>query len=307
MNSQIAQTYSIFEQPWWLDATAPGQWDAIEVDEGGKTIARLPFILKKKYGLRIIGQPQLTQTLGPWIEQASSDHSRSLKRRRDLTQKLISKLPKYDIFSQSFHPSITDWLPFHWENFSQTTKYTYVLKDLRNPTELLERMSQSSRYSIKRAAKLISVVESDGIEEVARLAEKTFRRQGLDMPYSFDLLNRIDEAAKAYGQRRALLGIDSDGRIHSAAYLVGDHRRAYLLVSGADPELRQSGSGNLVHWAAIEAAAEFTKVFDFEGSMIRPVESFYRGFGAMQTPYHAISKQGKFVTLAASLSQLLHK
>lgn len=31
----IDQTHSIFEQPWWLDAAAPGQWDVVEIEEGG--------------------------------------------------------------------------------------------------------------------------------------------------------------------------------------------------------------------------------------------------------------------------------
>lgn len=71
MSKSISQVPSIFEQPWWLDAVAPGQWDAVEIEENGRIVARLPFVFKKKFGARIVGQPQLTQTLGPWIEYTS--------------------------------------------------------------------------------------------------------------------------------------------------------------------------------------------------------------------------------------------
>lgn len=307
MNIQVAEAYSIFEQPWWLDATAPGQWDAIEIEEGGRTVARLPFVYKKKYGLRIIGQPQLTPTLGPWVEQPPSSYSRRLVREKELFAKLTSRLPRFDSFHQNFHPTVTNWLPFYWDGFSQTTGYTYTINDLSDPNKILREMSKSSRYSIKRAEKTISVVSSDGIDEIVRLVEKTFQRQGKPMPYPADLLYRIDEAAKIHGYRRALLGVDQDGQIHSAAYVVGDQNRAYLLVSGADPALRQSGSGNIVHWSAIVAASKFTEVFDFEGSMIESIEGFYRGFGAIQTPYHAVSKNNRLFESAVSIRRLLRK
>ena len=41
-------------------------------------------------------------------------------------------------------------------------------------------------------------------------------------------------------------------------------------------------------WHAIQFAATVSRVVDFEGSMMEPVERFFRGFGAVQTPYFAI-------------------
>jgi hypothetical protein len=87
---------------------------------------------------------------------------------------------------------------------------------------------------------------------------------------------------------------------------VGDERRAYLIVTGADPEYRRSGSGNLVHWHAIQAAASFTDTFDFEGSMIEPIEDFYRKFGPLQSAYSSVSRRPNFVNAAASIAQTLN-
>jgi hypothetical protein len=42
-------------------------------------------------------------------------------------------------------------------------------------------------------------------------------------------------------------------------------------------------------WEAIKFASTVTKRFDFEGSMIEPVERFFRAFGAKQTPYFALT------------------
>ena len=55
---------SVFEQPWWLDIVAPGEWGEVTVKEGDETVARLPYVLQKGR----ITLPPLTQTLGPWMK-----------------------------------------------------------------------------------------------------------------------------------------------------------------------------------------------------------------------------------------------
>lgn len=41
----IPYANSIFEQPWWLDIVAPGNWDEVVVKQNEEIIARLPFVL----------------------------------------------------------------------------------------------------------------------------------------------------------------------------------------------------------------------------------------------------------------------
>lgn len=307
MSKSISQVHSIFEQPWWLDAVAPGHWDAVEIEENGRIVARLPYVLRKKFGARIVGQPQLTQTLGPWIEYTSDTPSKRIAREKELFNKLISRLPKFDIFRQNFHSNVTNWMPFYWAGFDQTTRYSYAIEDLGNLENVHAQMSSSVRQDVRRAERTIQVHNSDGLDEVLETAKHTFRRQGRDLPYPPELLHRIDEAVKRHAERRAIFGSDDEGRIHSAAYVVGDAQRAYLLVTGANAELRKSGSGPLIHWAAISQAASFTKVFDFEGSMIESVEKFYRGFGATQTPYLSVCKANKSTQLAMAARRFLIK
>lgn len=299
--------YSIFQQPWWLEATAPGRWDEVTVEDNGRIIARLPFVLTKRLGFRVLGQPALTQALGPWIETPKGTHSKKLTREKELYSQLIGSLPKHDHFRQNFHGEVTNWLPFYWEGFSQSTRYSYVLDGLGDPTKLFAGFSKTTRGLIRQAEKVIEVSESDDVEEVLRLAEKTFNRQGKPLPYSPQLLRRIDAGAKRHAHRRALVARDEAGRAHAAAYIVGDDARAYLLVTGADPELRRSGAGNLVHWAAIQAAAEFTDIFDFEGSMLAPIEEFYRKFGAAQFPYSFVSRNSKLGLLAFAAKRMLSR
>jgi hypothetical protein len=64
----------------------------------------------------------------------------------------------------------------------------------------------------------------------------------------------------------------------------------YPLINGRDPELQAFGANMLLYWEAIRLASEVSRVFDFEGSMLKPVEHFFRGFGGKPTPYLQVSK-----------------
>ena len=69
-----------------------------------------------------------------------------------------------------------------------------------------------------------------------------------------------------------------------------DKHAAYYLLAGADPRLRNSGASSLLAWEALMRAREHTDVFDFHGSMLRPVERFFRGFGGRQAPYLSVTR-----------------
>ena len=103
-----------------------------------------------------------------------------------------------------------------------------------------------------------------------------------------------------------LFACDESGRVHAVAYVVWDDAAAYYLMGGGDPELRTSGASSLLMWEAILRARNVTDVFDFEGSMLRPVERFFRAFGGRQIPYLQVSRATRTGRAALALrSQLL--
>lgn len=284
---------TIFQEDWWLDAAAPGQWQAATVSSGGEVQARLPYVLRRSGKTVTLTQPQLTQTLGPWVRGTGASYTRALGRQMDLYAELIAQLPPFDVFRQNFAPQVTNWLPFYWEGFQQTTRYTYTI-DLQRPLdEIRSEMDKRNRSRLRKAESdlKVEIHETGHIDDVLDFAEMTFKRQGLPLPYPRDLLHRIDEAAQANASRRVVICRDKHtGEAHSADYAVGDKRRIYALVSGANPHLRNSGTGLLARWTAIEWAHSFADVYDMEGSMIRPIEHRNRKYGAIQTPYMALTK-----------------
>lgn len=279
----------LFSQPWWLDVTAGDNWRVALVQKGDTVAAAMPYTVKKRYGFVVLSQPKLTQTLGPWISKTNAKYAKCLAREKDLMTALVEQLPDYDHFSQNWHFQRTNWLPFHWLGFRQTTRYTYRIEQLnqKNEDDIWGDLQQNVRTDIKKARNRERLVVRDDLplEVFWRLNKMVFERQNKPMPYDRAFVERLDKAAATHGCRKVLIAMDEQGRPHAGVYIVWDEQSAYYIMGGGDPALRNSGATSLCMWEAIKFASTVTSSFDFEGSMLEPVERFFRAFGAIQTPY----------------------
>src|SRR3990172_10777193 len=174
MSSVSAHTNSIFQQPWWLDAVAPGQGGAATIEENGETCARLPFVVTRKYGLRCLTQPKLTQTLGPWLAPTDEKSSHRLKNEKEWLTALIDELPPFDLFQQSWHYSVQNWLPFFWRGFECSTRYTFVLEDGSGPGRLWKGYHDTTQRQIKKARRLVQVRDDLGLDAFWKLNCATY-------------------------------------------------------------------------------------------------------------------------------------
>jgi hypothetical protein len=220
---------------------------------------------------------------------------RELKWEMRLYADLITQLPSgLAAFEQNFNYSVTNWLPFYWQGFQQTTLYSYVLPLERSEALIFKDIEKNYRQKIRAAETLISVQHDLPLNELHRLIGSSFNRQGLESPINFSFLQNLYAALSAQNCCQLFFAKDPDtNQIHSAALLVWDRQSAYYLLSGDDPALRASGAGVLLKWAAIKYAKNVVGVpiFDFEGSMMRGVEQGRRDFGAQQRPYFRVRRE----------------
>ncbi|MBE9572360.1 MAG: GNAT family N-acetyltransferase [Proteobacteria bacterium] len=298
-------TIPIFSRDWWLDAACgDGGWDVAIVRRGDEVLASMPYHIRNRYGRKSITMPQLTQTLGPWLRPSKAKYAKKLTEQKGFMTRLIKKLPSFDYFCQNFHYSVTNWLPFYWQGFQQTTRYTYVFEDLSNLQKIWEGMLPKIRTDIKKAQNRFGLqIRTDlGVDVFLDVNELTFTGQGMKLPYTRDFVRRLDHACETHNARKVFFSQDKEGRIHAAVYIVWNEDSAYYLMGGSDPELRNSGANSLCMWEAIRFAATVTKRFDFEGSMIEPVERFFRAFGARQVPYFQITKDNRPLAIKCLLT-----
>lgn len=283
----------LFSQAWWLDAAAGKEnWDVALVRNGDRVDAAMPYVIQRKYGLTYLGQAPLSQTLGPWFRLSKGKGCTHLAQQKDWMNSLINQLPRFDHFSQSWHHSQTNWLPFYWAGFQQTTRYTYVLENLGNKEELWKNLQKNIRQDCRKASgqHKLSIDENGKIEDFLRLRKMVFERQDKIAPTPDEVVLRIDEACRKRKCRKIFIVRDAEQRAHAAVYLVWDKHTAYYLLGGSNPSLRNSGAVSFCVWEAINFAASVAQCFDFEGSMIEPIERFFRAFGATQRPYFRVYK-----------------
>jgi hypothetical protein len=289
---------AIFQQPWWLDAVAPGRWDEVTCRHEGRVVARMPYIMRGRPPLRIITQSRLTQTLGPWIEPQHAKPGRALAHEHELMAELEAGLPAARGFSQQFSPTVLNALPFHWQGYRLEVRYTYRLEDLTSVEALWEGLRGNIRREVRKARRHLDVVENLGIDRFHDVLATTYARQSIRTPHGLPELERLHAATSARDAEAMLFAVDEAQRVHAAIWVVWDRHAAYYLLGGAEPSLRTSGAGSLLMWEAILRAREHTGVFDFHGSMVQPVERFVRSFGGRQVPYLSVTRMSSGLRLA---------
>jgi hypothetical protein len=289
----------LFHQPWWLDAAAPNRWGAAEVWNDNTLVARLPYAINHKYGMTFLTRPSLTPSLGPWLAPSKAKRSRRLRYQKDLLQGLLEKLPRSSRYSISCHPDMNNLLPFHWAGYDLHVRYTYILHNLSDMEKVWAGYDSNIRTDIRKANKQVAIRNDLSLDTFLDIYEKTFLRQGQTLPLSRDFYYRVEEALKHREQRRMFFAVDAQERIHAAIYIVWDRQRAYYLMGGGDPVLRSSGASSLLLNSAIEFCSTVTTSFDFEGSMIEPIERFFRAFGGVQTPYITATRSSNRLLSAA--------
>lgn len=289
---ETEENIPLFSRDWWLDiACGASKWDVVLVENEQKILAAMPCY---KPLPDVISMPPYTQTMGPWFapEAADMKYTTRLGRRQALCADLIPDLLRCTSFLQQFPYTFTDWLPFYWTGFRQTTRYTYVLHDIVDKECLWENMSSNIRRNITKAKEKNGIIVKQGIpiDDFLRVFKATFQRQHKPIPQDIHILIQLIEKCRARNQGDIWGGYDASGRIHAAVFVVWQKSSAYYIAGGGDPALRDSGAHSLAMWEAIRFVSRYTATFDFEGSMLPGVERFFREFGAKQMPFFTITR-----------------
>jgi hypothetical protein len=186
-------TMPIFSQDWWLDAVCgPENWDVAIVKNNEQIVAALPYYMVRWLLGTKITMPLLTQTMGIWIRYPQNQkYTSRLSLEKKVMTDLIKQLPGFYYFRQNFHYSITNWLPFYWHGFKQSTYYTYIIEELDDLAKVFDNFKSNIRGKIRKAEKIVKISNGGTIDGFYRLSKMTFERQNLRAPYSLELVQRM--------------------------------------------------------------------------------------------------------------------
>lgn len=300
--SDTESSIPVFSRAWWLDAAAgKDNWDVALIEEDGSVIAALPYAMKRRFGFTLLTHPPLTQTLGPWLRPTVATPAKQLSRQKELMGGLIDRLPPFDHYAQRWHYANTNWLPFYWAGFKQTTRYTYVIDDLSKLDSVFAGFSAGKRKDIKKAEKCVTIKFDIPAEEFYENHRMTLARENSKISYSFDVFKRMYDSGYQRDSACTVAAYDIQNNLHAALFIVWDQNSAYDLVSTIDHRYRNGGATSLLVREAIRHISKKTRRFDFEGSMIEPVEHSFRQFNTRQVPYFSVSKTPSTVLAIAKV------
>jgi hypothetical protein len=286
----------LFSQWYWLDSVCgKDDWDVIILENGNEILATIPYSISiDEFGNKVIQKIPLTQNNGAFIfyRKDIEKYETRLSFEMKVINLVIDEIEKLPIkkYRQYYHYNFTNWLPFYWRGYKQTTRYTYVIDKNKTIDEIYKGFDGQIRKALKKAEKSLEVKENLDSKIFYSLVEKTYSRQNIKIPFGYDTLKNIYKNLEENNSLKIFYAVDKEKNIHSAVLMGIDQESVYYLISGTDEKFRNSQALTLLIYQGILLAIKENKKFDFEGSMKKNIEIFFRKFGAEQKQYFDISK-----------------
>ena len=282
---------TIFNSTMWLNIFGNSIVRVGISNDNDDLIGGFHLYLERKYGLTICQNAPFTPHCGPFLKVTAKNHVAIM----DSWKKVLKHMADYiedmhmPVLSIALDKSIVDTQPFIWKKYKITPRYTYLI-DLALPiATILKNMSPERRNDLKKGEKSgLRVCLSTDYRIVKSLVEQTFSRQNISLDNKYLELILFNFAD---GNNSFAFVAESDRHPIATAFCIHDRTTAYYLLGGYAHENKHRSAGPLVCWEAIKYAKQIgLKTFDFEGSMVPAIESYFRGFGGILTPYYRINK-----------------
>lgn len=283
---------TVFNQPEWFSLYD----DKVKLygiyDKDKKLLGGFHLYHTKRAGLTHITSPPFTPHNGLFFINNSKNKANAASFEKSIIALLADffETLNYKILTIAFPPKYKDMQPFFWKKFKVIPNYTYQCNLADNTTEnLLSMMSAERRNDLKKAEKDgINTTLTFNYEGVKKLVQKTFTRK--EKSLNEKILDKIIFSFANEKNSFAFVSV-KDGNELSCAFCIHDGHTAYYLLGGYDTNNKHQGAGAMAVWKSVQYAKEIgCSVFDFEGSMIIPVEKYLRAFGADLTPYFTVNK-----------------
>jgi hypothetical protein len=278
----------VFCYHWWLEAITKSNFKILAILENDEIVAGIPLALDTNNKINV---PPLTRTLGVLYKNQDYQSGRKqISTERKWLSELLKYLPLDDFVQMCMHHNFKDWLPFRWNGFCQTTRYTYIL-NYENKTldDLWNNVDAENRRIIKRATENgIRIEITDNFDLIYHCQSLSLQRQGLKLWIPYNDIKLLDEAVVKRGNRIIFKAIDNMNQVHAALYIAFNKRSAYDLMDGSDTKFRNLGSHTLLLWEAVKYFRDKVEYFNFGGSDIQQIEKYIKGFGGTLTPYFHI-------------------
>lgn len=250
------------------------------------------FLNTKKYGFTFVKLPPYTPNCGLFFTSDSKNNSSINNFSKEIMNEICAFFSKQKstLTVLAFPSNIVDFQPFIWKKYKVIPNYTYRINLQKSVEEIKSHFDSKNRNVISKALK-----QGVDIKENSLSKEELYK-------FFIDSLNTTDANIYETELKNVFMKFSDDTNSFSVSayknnellgsvFCVFDKNICYYLLGGAHKKSGIQGVNNLLIQNSIEKAKDLgCKTFDFEGSMLKGVEKFFRSFGPELVPYFTVNK-----------------
>jgi len=262
------------------------------VDDRYELVAIMPLLVRKKYGMKYSLQPNFVQHWGVIFDGIEfPDNYRELSWKRKVTQLILDQIPeKLKLFGYGMAPKFDYGFPFHWSGYTLHTRYTYHIDLGLGEEGVWKRIKRKKKNLLRQAERDLGqpqvMEQPTGLLKL--IEDNLTAGEGI---MSQEHLHVLPKLISEMADEGFVLQINDDvGKPLAAGYFIQFEEKVIYLVGAKRPGQPGQGSAALILWEAMRRSFGKSQIFDFEGSMLEGVESFFRTFGGRPVPYLFIEK-----------------
>ena len=257
-----SQDSNVFCFSWYLDTFC--EWDIVILDDYQGGIA-LPK--SRKFGLRLLYQPNFIQKCVWFGEQLDPTNLEAVHR-------LIRGLFSLAHFNTNLQ-------------FGDIKERTNLILDLTNDMSTIRKnYSRSLKRNLKRCSDSLDIREGSKCSDVINLYRTVwgeFSPQLNDVDYGL-----LNDLVKKRPDNFVCMTVYKDNECLAGALLVKGKNRLHYILGANSAAGKKENALSLLLDAVLNKHSSSHFIFDFEGSSIPSVKSFYETFGAVNEPFYEL-------------------
>jgi len=260
----------IYATSFYLDHMADS-WSGIVVNDY-ECVMPVPW--RKKFGLRYCYHVSFIQQLGWFAKNVFPDAS--------LLLKTLFRFCKYGYYPFNYNNKITGERILSRAN-------NYILSLNKPYNEIIKGYKQTMDYSLKKASRQNLLYREENFTEAIDLYRKLYHHKFLhvterDFRNFRNLCNYFFEKNKIIARKVC----NEQQETLADIVLIEFENRLFNMINNVNEEGRKTEANYFLFDSTFKEFAGRDFLFDFEGSDIPGVRSFYEKFGSVNQPYYKL-------------------
>ncbi|MEF8811836.1 MAG: GNAT family N-acetyltransferase, partial [Bacteroidales bacterium] len=250
----------------------------------------------KKYGVRLIVHPYLTQFSGLLLSHRQTKYYfKDLRYRNEILKSLIDSLEKdHKIIVLSLPPELIDIRMFSWKQYDNSVKYTFR-KNLKEQEEILKNVDPEIIRKIKKAEKQNFYWDRGSTEKLIKdfyhLQSLSLSRQRHNNKFNLDNFISLVLSLKRVPFNILFYVVYKSNTPIAGLTILTFRETAYNWLAGVNPEYFNTGVNQFLMRNVIQdLCLNQIKYFDLVGANTPGVADYKATYNFDLIPYYGVKK-----------------